>query len=617
MPVMFRVAFPGFDSVVVKAALVTPTVVLGNVSVAGVKTACGAVPLPLRAAVWGEPVALSATLIAAANAVAEVGVNVTEMVQVAEAARVVPQVLVSANAEALAPVMEIPEMFSVAFPGFERTVVSAADVVPTAVAGKVRLLGVSTACGTGAAVPVPLSDAVCGEPVALSATEIVAPNVAADSGVKVTEIVQVADAASVAPQVVVSAKSAGFAPAIEMPVMLRVALPGFDSVIVWAAEVTFTVVLGKVRVLGASSACGVGTAVPVPLTVAVCGEPVALSATAIAAVNVATESGVKVTEMVQVAEAARVAPQVVDSAKSAGFAPAIEMPLMFSVALPGFDSVIVWAAEVTFTVVLGNVSTLGVSTACGVGAAVPVPLRVTVWGEPVTLSATLTEAVKLATDAGVKVTEMVQVAAAASVAPQVVVSAKSEGFAPVIDMPLMVSVPLPGLESVMVWAAEVVPDVAENVSEAGDRLTCGAVPVPVSATVCVPELSRGEVTLADDPELNDGRVAPALSATEMVALSAVALAGVKVTEIVQVVPAGSALPQLFVWAKLLGLVPVTEMPLIVSVAVPGFDSVIVCAAEVVPTGVFAKASEVGVSTACGVETGVPVPVRVAVCGEPP
>jgi hypothetical protein len=211
---------------------------------------------------------------------------------------------------------------------------------------------------------------------------------------------------------------------------------------------------------------------------------------------------------------------------------------------------------------------------------------------------------------------MVQVAAAASVAPQVVVSAKSEGFAPVIDMPLMVSVPLPGLESVMVWAAEVVPDVAENVSEAGDRLTCGAVPVPVSATVCVPELSRGEVTLADDPELNDGRVAPALSATEMVALSAVALAGVKVTEIVQVVPAGSALPQLFVWAKLLGLVPVTEMPLIVSVAVPGFDSVIVCAAEVVPTGVFAKASEVGVSTACGVGTGVPVPVRVAVCGEP-
>jgi len=79
-------------------------------------------------------------------------------------------------------------------------------------------------------VPVPLSVVVCGEPAALSATEMEAVKLAADAGVKVTEIVQLAAAASIAPQVVVSAKSAGFAPFRVMPVMVSAALPVFDSV---------------------------------------------------------------------------------------------------------------------------------------------------------------------------------------------------------------------------------------------------------------------------------------------------------------------------------------------------------------------------------------------------
>ena len=45
------------------------------------------------------------------------------------------------------------------------------------------------------------------------------------AGVKVTLIVQLAPAATLGPQLFVSAKSAGFVPVIEMPVMLKAALP--------------------------------------------------------------------------------------------------------------------------------------------------------------------------------------------------------------------------------------------------------------------------------------------------------------------------------------------------------------------------------------------------------
>ena len=91
-------------------------------------------------------------------------------------------------------------------------------------------MGDRTACGAGAGVPVPLSAAVCGEPEALSATEIAAVKLAAESGAKATEIMQLAEAASVAPQVVVSAKSAGFAPASEIEIPVSVAFPVLVSV---------------------------------------------------------------------------------------------------------------------------------------------------------------------------------------------------------------------------------------------------------------------------------------------------------------------------------------------------------------------------------------------------
>jgi hypothetical protein len=113
--------------------------------------------------------------------------------------------------------------------------------------------------------PVPVSATVWGDPAALSATEIEAAKLTAETGLKVTEIVQLAPPARVAPQVLVSAKSAGLAPATVIPEMLSVALPGFESVMAWGAEVAPTAVLGKASVDGERTACGDGTPLTVPV----------------------------------------------------------------------------------------------------------------------------------------------------------------------------------------------------------------------------------------------------------------------------------------------------------------------------------------------------------------
>ena len=84
------------------------------------------------------------------------------------------------------------------------------------------------------------------------------------------------------------------------------------------------------------------------------------------------------------------------------------------------------------------------------GRGLPVPLRLTVCGEPAALSATESVAVKLAVVAGLKVTEMAQLAPASSELPHVLVWLKSLGLVPAIVMPLMVSEALPVFLSVTV-----------------------------------------------------------------------------------------------------------------------------------------------------------------------
>jgi hypothetical protein len=100
-------------------------------------------------------------------------------------------------------------------------------------------------------------------------------------------------------------------------------------------------------------------------------------------------------------------------------------------------------------------------------------------------------------------------------------------------------------------------------SEVGEKVTAGAVPVPVRATVC--------------------GLPVALSVTESVALRAPEACGEKVTLTVQPTPAAKLVPQLFVWEKSVLLVPVTAIDVMVSVAVPLLVRVTSWAVLLVPT----------------------------------
>lgn len=102
--------------------------------------------------------------------------------------------------------------------------------------------------------PDPLNATVCGESGALSVIVIAPVNVPPAVGVKVTEIVQFAAAATFAPQLFVSAK---FVEA-EIDVMLSAALPELVSVTLCAALVEPTASEEKFRLVGESVAPGAG-----------------------------------------------------------------------------------------------------------------------------------------------------------------------------------------------------------------------------------------------------------------------------------------------------------------------------------------------------------------------
>ena len=73
---LLSVAVPVFESVAASAEEVVPASVLGKAT-GELSEAMGAVPVPVRVAVWGELEALSATESVAVKLVAEAGVKVT------------------------------------------------------------------------------------------------------------------------------------------------------------------------------------------------------------------------------------------------------------------------------------------------------------------------------------------------------------------------------------------------------------------------------------------------------------------------------------------------------------------------------------------------------------
>jgi hypothetical protein len=265
---------------------------------------------------------------------------------------------------------EIP--VSAAVPVFDTVIGSAVAVVPTAVLEKASGFGLSGATVAAAgATPLPLRDAVWGEPVPLSETLIVAEKLATDVGVKVTCSVQLWPVGRDAPHPLVKVKLLAFVPVTVILVMPRVAPLEFVRVM-GSVAATPTSAPGKLS--GLSTICGPDDR-PVPVSVAVWGEPVELSTTEMLAVRAPVAVGLKVTVMRHEVFNARLVPQLLVSEKLLAFVPVTEMLVMANAVLPGFASVIVIVAAVLPTVVLGKANGFGLRTAWGPLATVPVPLR--------------------------------------------------------------------------------------------------------------------------------------------------------------------------------------------------------------------------------------------------
>ena len=163
----------------------------------------GATPVPASEMLCGLPDALSVTDSEALRAPVAVGLNVMLIVQFAPAATLEPHVLVSAKSPLFAPVMAMPEplIVNAAVPVFVRVTVCAVLVTLTNWFPKLRLVVPPKL--TMGAVPVPVRETVCGLPEALSAMETAALRLPVAVGLKVTLIVQLAPAATLAPQVLV------------------------------------------------------------------------------------------------------------------------------------------------------------------------------------------------------------------------------------------------------------------------------------------------------------------------------------------------------------------------------------------------------------------------------
>jgi len=321
---------------------------------------------------------------------------------------------------------------------------------------------------------------------------------------------------------------------------------------------------------------GGGVELPVPLSAAACGLPDASSVIVRLALRLPVADGENVTDTEQDAPAGTVlglVGHVVVHPKSPGFVPDTAMLEIVRAAVPEFVSVtgagtldVPTCCEPKLRLV-GDRVTLG---AGGGGADAPVPLSGAVCGLPDALSVIVRLALRVPVADGENVTEAVHDAPAASVPPHVFVCAKSAAFEPETAMLVIVNAALPEFVSVKGFDELDVPTCCEpKLRLVGDRVTAGAggggalAPVPDSARVCgLPEALSATLTLADrDPD------AP----------------GVNVTEIEQEAPAASEAGQLDVSSKSPAFVPATDMPEIVSAALPVLVSVEDFAALVVPT----------------------------------
>ena len=436
-----------------------PTFVPLKVKLPGVADTV-AIPVPLRATVSGVELALLVMLQVPESVPDVEGANAMFAVQLADAASVEVQVVEetekSVGSEST-PVLSVTELAVV----LVTLMVWAVLVDPTYVLLNVKLLGAADT--TPAPFPVRLT--ASGVELALEVTLQEPESVPAFEGAKATLAVQLADAASVEPQVVEEIeKSDGSesTPALsvtELAVLLV-------TVMAWAVLVDPTFVLLNVKLPGVADT----TPEPVPLRATVSGVELALLVILQLPESVPEVEGAKATLAVQLADTPRVEPQVVEETeKSVGSdsTPALSVTELAVLLV----SVMVWALLVDPTFVMPNGRLPGVADTTPAGA-MPRPVREICWGLLASLSSKFRVAVRVPELVGLKTMFAVQLAAAANVVPQVFErTAKSVASVPVNPMLFIVMAPLPEFVSVTVFCPLVLPTATLfHISEVGDAV---------------------------------------------------------------------------------------------------------------------------------------------------
>lgn len=197
-------------------------------------------------------------------------------------------------------------------------------------------------------------------------------------------------------------------------VMLGAAVPVLVTVTVWAALDVPEACDPKLRLVELRMAAGLAT--PVPLRATLWGLEGALSVTAREAEVAPEVTGAKISEMVQLAPALTLEPQVLVSPKYLALAPVMAMLLMLSVALPVFVIVTTRNELVVLRVWLAKTMLDGLNETAG---PVPGPVKATDWELLPALSVIVSEALMLPGAVGAKVTQKLQTEPGVRVAVQV------------------------------------------------------------------------------------------------------------------------------------------------------------------------------------------------------
>jgi hypothetical protein len=269
-------------------------------------------PEPESATVCGLPVPESAKDSVAVRVPLAVGLNTTLAEQAADAARLVPQVLLlMAKSPALAPPMAMLLIVTEAFVPLVRVAVCAVLVAPTAVLGNPSDVGDTVTLPPEVLPPVPASATVCGLLLDESETVRVAERDPLTVGLNSMDRLQLADVARLVPHVLLEMrKSPGSTPVTAMLLIVMEELKPLVRVAVCAELVAPRFTDPNEKEVGLMVTVPLDPPGAYPDNAAVCGEFVAESLKVSVAVRVPLTLGAKMMLAVQLAEAARLVPQV-------------------------------------------------------------------------------------------------------------------------------------------------------------------------------------------------------------------------------------------------------------------------------------------------------------------